>query len=706
MGYVTRIVWGLALLAAVLGDPTLAQKQPTLDDALAVRSTGAISVIPDGKLIAIEAEGGIMVLTTDAVARKVKILNGSSPAWSPDGKMLGFYAEIDGKRQLQIWHRATDTVEQITEMPEGISPNPFYYMGDTLSFVWSHDSTRIAFCSRRMPNFEALGSAQPPKVKVFRGKDAWDIRVLDGVFKTDFWDSYYPSNPEFDPMRMRAAEADPRMGLNRLFAVDIRNRITTQLSREGQYFYPSWSPDDSEVAAVVDLDNAIEFPGPLHTALAILDSTTGLEQRVTTPMPINGQPLWFADGQHLALAAQSRQIDSMRIELYDAPENRWSFVSVPHDLVPLTLMLTSDGNSLLVRTWDRFVYSLWIIHPTTGRSEQVNTGDRDLTSFAHAKTGDVFFVARASTYTGRVYKRPQMAAAPLLLLYDPNPQFVGMEFAAQRRVTWTNKAGDSVDGIVIFPPHYDPHERYPVLIDVYPWPAKDTLKLSARPRMLGQIEADMGYVVFLPGLRSPHSPGWYSRDAAYNDKARGAPGIPILLDDFTSGVKYLEDEGIADPDRIGIYGHSNGGWVVNYLITETHLARCAVISEGASDVIYEQYFSAPGGWVDSITNGSIYDNLDEFVKMSPILRMNQVQTPLLMIVGDKDWNTWLPEMLMEFNALRQLGKEVTLVRYADEGHAFDKPEDIRDSLDRIHAFFEKYLKSDSAPQGPSSHEIH
>jgi dipeptidyl aminopeptidase/acylaminoacyl peptidase len=110
---------------------------------------------------------------------------------------------------------------------------------------------------------------------------------------------------------------------------------------------------------------------------------------------------------------------------------------------------------------------------------------------------------------------------------------------------------------------------------------------------------------------------------------------------------------------------------------------------GSSNVLYQEYFSPQ--WAHEITDGNVYDSFSDYVKMSPLFRMNKVQTPLLLVVGDHDWDTWLPEMLMEFIALRQLGKEVTMLRYANEGHVFTVPEDLEDFRARVDAFFDRHL---------------
>jgi dipeptidyl aminopeptidase/acylaminoacyl peptidase len=197
----------------------------------------------------------------------------------------------------------------------------------------------------------------------------------------------------------------------------------------------------------------------------------------------------------------------------------------------------------------------------------------------------------------------------------------------------------------------------------------------------------------MPGLRAPHGGYNFTHDENYTEKARGAPGVPIMVDDFTSGIEYLAREGIADPDRVGLFGHSNGGFVSNFLITETSVVKCAVLSPGISSVLAPfPGFSHLRAGFDFMTNTdmNLRDNINDYIKLSPILRMKNVTAAVLLILGDDDW-TWVPQMIDEFGALRALGKDVQLVRYANEGHEFHQPKNIRDVFDRENAFFDRCL---------------
>ncbi len=553
----------------------------------------------------------------------------------------------------------------------------------------------IAFSTRRMVGYELLGKSESETVRVFTAGSTLSLSQLDGVFHTDYTDYLFGTK---NGSRTRAIEKHPELGLNKLFVLNVEAKRLRQLTKDNQHFSPTWSPDARTVAAVVDVKNAVNPLSSAHTELALFDVATGNERRVAVPFPIIGGLQWSTDGTTIAMLCKKQYFGFSYIRLYSVRDGHWSSIATPQGTTPSSIRWASDNHSLLVRTLGRFVDTLWLIDPTNNEVRQIDTNDLSLSFLNEGidqdRRGDIFFVASTSTSSGQIFERAARSAEPLRQVYDANPQLSALRFGQQRRITWTNKAGEEVDGIVILPADYEPRRRYPLIVDVYPRAAKDELHLAYGG--MGQLEAADGYVVFLPDLRAPHVFRTYRGDERYNERARGAKGIPVMVDDFDSGVEYLARQGFVDPDRVGIFGHSNGGYAANLLITETKIPKCAVVGSARSNLIFDRYFYPDlRYWIDQIRDlhGDIYDHDDfqEFVKMSPLFRMNKVQVPVFMYVGDRDLS-WLPEMLMEFNALRQLGKDVTLVRYSEEDHSPVRPDDVRDLVDRVHAFFDKNLK--------------
>jgi dipeptidyl aminopeptidase/acylaminoacyl peptidase len=86
--------------------------------------------------------------------------------------------------------------------------------------------------------------------------------------------------------------------------------------------------------------------------------------------------------------------------------------------------------------------------------------------------------------------------------------------------------------------------------------------------------------------------------------------------------------------------------------------------------------------MDQATRGNVFDNLQDYVKLSPIFKMRELDTAMLLMVGDQDW-TWVPQMIAQYGVLRLEGKDVQLIRYANESHNLLRRESIEDALQRM-----------------------
>ena len=179
-----------------------------------------------------------------------------------------------------------------------------------------------------------------------------------------------------------------------------------------------------------------------------------------------------------------------------------------------------------------------------------------------------------------------------------------------------------------------------------------------------------------------------------------------MVDDFTSGIASLVQSGIVDSERIGMFGHSDGGWATNLIVTETPVVKAAVVISGVSNAILLSAFPLPllTRGIDQATNGNVFDNFQDYVKLSPIFKMRELRTSMLLMVGDQDW-TWVPQMIAQYGVLRLEGKDVQLVRYANESHNLSRRESIEDALRRMDRFFDERLLKPQVqhePYGPSS----
>jgi len=249
-----------------------------------------------------------------------------------------------------------------------------------------------------------------------------------------------------------------------------------------------------------------------------------------------------------------------------------------------------------------------------------------------------------------------------------------------------------MEGILIRPADYHEGQRYPLVVDPYPG-----LTFSLMSNTMGgnQALASRGYAVFFPRERTAHTWQNADRDEAFNMATRGPQGADLMMDDLMTGIDTVVKRGIADPDRMCLYGFSNGGAATNLIVTRTSRFKCAVSASGGSDWASAFFLSTgPRAYADLLGGVAPWENPSVYVTLSPIYHLDKVVTPMLLAVGDNENLGTLFQVEM-YNGLRYLGRDVTLLRYPGQGHGLEGAA-LKDYWERVNAFLEKYLKPDQA----------
>lgn len=694
---VERII-GMLIAASISATQAHAERAPTLKDARTISEVSSLVASADGSHILYVYKGHVVIADAKAPGIPLVRLAGDNGQWSPDGRLVAFFVYPHGYRQLCVWSLADRRVVLTTNVPNGISPN-LWTMGDAYHFSFSPDSSRIAFVSRIMPNFLRIGrSIRESQITTVTNWTNTRFAVLSSLLRTDPWHLFYPSKTsDFGDYRMRAIERDPELSRSHLFILDLASKKVAEVRNKAEITNPSWSPRGNQLAVTITTKAAPDFTvGYPQTQLAFLNPDTGAVTSVETPFHYNGTPHWSYDGTQIALSGQERSAGFAHVAVYDTDTHYWRTLGLPggHSVATgsaLDMAWANHGPALFVRARDRLVYKVWKIDPT-GRASTVNTGDANVLSFSEGQ-GSIYYVADGGTYEGRLFRTRQVESPELL--WDANPQLRYLTLGAQRRIAWTNSRGDEVDGILILPVGYRAPKRYPLIIDAYPWKGIDDLKLAASSQIMGQLQAAEGYAILFANARTPHGGYEFPRDETYTEHGVGAKGVSLLIDDISSAVRYLSDAGLIDPKRVGVFGHSNGGYVANFLITESRIARCAVISAGFNNALGSVFgYDPPGSESPLMARDnwqSVYEDFHGYATLSPLFRMNQVSAPVLLLSGDHDYD-WTLSTMAEYNSLRLLGKQVIWRRYRDEGHFFTKPGDVQDALSFEMHFFDDCLK--------------
>lgn len=276
------------------------------------------------------------------------------------------------------------------------------------------------------------------------------------------------------------------------------------------------------------------------------------------------------------------------------------------------------------------------------------------------------------------------------ILVQSNKQHERYNWGKSELVYYTNSKGKQLKGALFYPSNFDPNKKYPMITFVYERLSHKVHQYQ-NPTLHNSIGFSVsnyttqGYFVFYP-------------DIAYTI---GSPGVSAV-DCITAGVHKVIENPFINSDKLGIYGHSFGGYQVMFLITQTDLFTTAVAGAGASNLL-SYYLSMAWLWDrpqywrfehQQWRMGDSYFNIPEaYERNSPIHQLNKVNTPLLSWAGKKDSNVNWQQHIELFLGLRRLKKTHNMLLYPDEGHDITTPKNQKDLTIRIQQWFDYYLKS-------------
>jgi dipeptidyl aminopeptidase/acylaminoacyl peptidase len=254
-----------------------------------------------------------------------------------------------------------------------------------------------------------------------------------------------------------------------------------------------------------------------------------------------------------------------------------------------------------------------------------------------------------------------------------------------KSVTWESE-GYSVQGWLLSPRNLAAGKTYPMITLVHGGPSA-----AATPSYVDQGTVkdliDHGYLVFEPNPRGSYGQGEAFTRANVRDLGGGD------LRDILAGVDAVEKAAPVDDKRLGVFGHSYGGFMTMWSVTHTNRFRAAVAGAGIAD--WMSYYGENGidKWMIPFFGASAYDDPAIYDKLSPIRYIKTAKTPTFIYVGERDVECPAAQSIEFWHGLKAMDVPVSLVIYAGEGHGIRKPEDVHDLAHRIVGWFDRYLQS-------------
>ena len=600
----------------------------------------------------------------------------TNPRWSPDGKNIAFLSTHDGQRG--IWVAGPD--RRVPRFVATVRDTNFFITYDGESFAWSPDSKTLAYIS---------ATEEIDREAVVESGKNDDPRIVDRI--------QYKSRTSFsDNLRTHVWVAD----------VDLPQ--PRQLTSGQLYDHAlSFSPRGDEI---VFLSNRELNPDANNNSDIFAVNLQGQVRQITDTAGCEYDPAWSPDGKWIAYTATSRDvttIDSVaedahvwvttpagdrRIELTEeldrrAREPRWSA-----DSKSIFFLAGEHGRTLVYRTT-----------PEGGKARalfdnQIAVQDKSddyfafsnrlfqITSFSIAARNIPVMVVTLSTPTRPVEvwegDYAQEIWRPLSLHNSVIAQ--GSALVSPEGLNFNSFDGTPIQGWLMKPIGWRPDRKYPLILSIHGGP-HGMFGYSFNSTF--QVYAARGYAVLYLNPRGSSGYGQKFSDGTLNEWGGGD------YRDLMAGVdEALRRNSWIDANRLGVTGGSYGGFMTNWIITQTPRFKAAVSVASVSNLISFYSTSLYQDLIHAEFGGFPWDNYDLLWQWSPLRYVKQAQTPTLFIHGEQDNDVHITQAEEMYMALRRRGIETVLVRYPREGHGLREPKHRVDALERTLAWFDRYLK--------------
>ena len=640
------------MLATLLPALVLAATAPSNSSVL--HQYASVALNADGKLIAsvetvrkayatTEQHGAVIIRNTDGTIKatldpcvKCKY---ADLAWSADGGRIAFTGSADGVATL---YTATVSLSQ----KDSVVPNKLVELKGLIATPrWSQQG-RLA------------------------------VLVTAGAHK------------ESGPLQAGAREVGEigeSEDSQRIATVDAAGGGVKFVSPDGTFVYEyDWLPDGSGFVGTAALGN-----GDNNWWVAKLQAFTldGATRVIAAPDMQMNFPRVSPDGHKIAfIGGLMSDFGSVGGDLYLVDTAGGQPVNLTPDYKGSFTWLTWRGKNLVVGLVEGGEVGTAWLDPATARISQKHLQQA---TYEHPDVEDAVALDRSAHHAALASQSfdhaPRLEYGSLGATQPITHDNDGLKPATVGRDIHWQSEGLSVQGWLLSPLEVQPGKTYPMIVVVHGGPAGVvTPKFSWDEMVAGWLSH--GYFVFYPNPRGSFGEGEAFTRANIKDFGGGD-----LRDDL-AGIDAVKQVAPIDEHRLGLYGHSYGGFMSMWIVTHSQRFKAAAAGAGIADWV--AYYGQNGidQWMIPYFGASAYDDPTIYDRLSPIRSIKAAKTPVFLYVGERDVECPAAQTREFWHGLRAVGVPTSLVVYADEGHHLMKPENAADLNRRLVDWFDHYLK--------------
>jgi dipeptidyl aminopeptidase/acylaminoacyl peptidase len=447
----------------------------------------------------------------------------------------------------------------------------------------------------------------------------------------------------------------------------------------------------------------------------VWDTATGIARNITEKVPAS---FVNVEDDHNIVDPPSNVVGWTADNQYVLISDRWDIWKVPVSGTEAAVNLTVNGKKDSIRYQGRVfgiypnergidlskpqyfsVMAEWTKRAGYGVLEPGKTGlkmliyeDASIGGLQKAEKGDVWMYRKETpTQAPQVFVTDATLTNPRKIV-DMAPMAESLAWSAgEQLIEFKNDKGERLQASLYLPANYEKGKQYPTIVYIYERLTQGHYGYG-RPTANGfsrQAYTSNGYAVLQPDIK------YYIND----------PGMSAAWT-LPAAVKAAVATGVVDPKRVGLHGHSWGGYQTAFTITQSDVFAAAIAGAPLTDMIsmYSIIYKNSGG-----TNGAIFessqgrftsgpwDNWLAYSRNSPVYHAKNVKTPLVILHNDQDGAVDFTQGVEYFNTLRRLEKPVVMLEYPGENHGLARPANQQDYTVRMKEFFDHFLKGAPAP---------